>query len=178
VRRLIWKELREQRFVPVTYGAITMVVIVAWYMAAMWIGNQHHDARAILTAEDTTLGLVVLLCCAGVVSGSGTVSPELGRGTMSFLSILPGGRQRAWFAKVAVGLVIVLLSIVSILACYALITFVLFGGSEVASVTGEFRQLSQHDELAALIIGCSVFSYAACLFVSTLVDRSIVAATL
>jgi hypothetical protein len=187
MKQLIWKELREQRYIPIALGALVIAVIAAWYTVSAILAIRNHDPNGYLTANTTTVILLISLCLLGIFPASGAVAPEIGKGTFQFLTTLPGGRSRLWRAKVSAGLITMAVSLVSGVICYVAVMLVIYGPDGLISA-GKALSLLPHpaeqaaggkfSDQAVTVLLMAAYGYAVCFFASTLVDRSMVATVL
>lgn len=175
MKTLIWKELREQRFIPIAFGVLVIAVIGAWHSVSQWMS--FHEGTASLTAADTAWVLYGAWCLAGLLAAAGAIAPEIGKGTLEFLTTLPTGRPRIWRAKVAAGSIVTVLSIVAICLGHFVSVLTLFGWNDVYAT---FLHSKSPDsiQITVWMIFFAAYGYAVCLLISNFVDRSIAAAVL
>jgi ABC-type Fe3+-siderophore transport system permease subunit len=188
MKMLFWKELREQRWTPMMYG-ILMLVAMLWISMAV----RHGDAQSVhsfhthigdVAVESTPLQTEIVqtlgvLLCLGLplagLSATRAVAPEIGRGTLAFLSVLPSGRARIWWAKAAVGGLITIASVLVmvVLFCGAIFCFYGVAGLQIA---GALMQTIVNNHAAQNYVAIVPFGFAVSLFCSTLFDRTSTAA--
>lgn len=169
MKQLIWKELREQRYIPMAHAALVMVLVTVAYAVCLW-ASMHDQGTKPLTADGAMSLLPIALVIVGLFSGSGAFAPETGNRTVEFLATLPIGRRRIWWSKFAAGIISIAASYIAVIAAYVIVALILFGGPGLSNFAIPYA-----GEVQVLILAISLLGYSACLYVSTLVDRTVVA---
>lgn len=174
MKELIWKELREQRFIPVAMAMLMAAALTVLYVGSLWA--EAHNAGTALKVGETTFPFILSLWVPGLFAGSGAIAPEIGNRTIQFLSTFPIGRPKIWTAKVLSGLVVTALSIVASTVAYSITILVMFGWHDfVHQMASIFHADSDTAQLLISGILFAAYGYAVCLFASSLVDRAVVA---
>jgi ABC-type transport system involved in multi-copper enzyme maturation permease subunit len=175
MKKLIWKELMEMRLIPLAYAALAVVVELIWYTL-----DDDPYYHYYLSEPETVLKIFVVgICAAGLFSGSSAIAPEVGRGTLKFLSSLPAGRLQIWRAKFISGLLVALASILFMAVSLSILGCLLFGPHFVTTA-GQNLNLHPMDMLLSFIqsIGVMTVVYSVSLLVSVLVDSALTATIL
>jgi len=181
VKQLIWKELREQRFIPLGMASMVAVVLIVWCVAAAWLAQHHLNYRGYvgpaspLTPNATTTVLMLAVCGAGVLPGGGAFANENGGGTVVFIATMPGGRSRAWWAKTVSGLIVMAASCVAVFAAYCATLFALYGSVDLHSMATTFDGPFSAAGSRLCYLLFALIGYSVCQLVSAVVDRSVVA---
>jgi ABC-type transport system involved in multi-copper enzyme maturation permease subunit len=173
MRMLIWKELREQRLIPLAMGLLVVVVIVIGFFASRIMAKTGGWAVG-MKFDETTMFLWLGIMLSGLFSGAGAVASEIGSGTLSFLMGLPVSRLRLWVAKAVAGVIVMCIAQAAVYVAYFLTTALLFPGDVARSGgMGGFVGRIAHDARDAWL--GAFYVYAVALLVSTLVDRAVAA---
>ena len=108
MKALVWKEWREARMTIV----LTAMLTVALGLAGMMMLHLQYPTMAIRSDQLGGIAIVVW-CVSGLLCGAAMISPEVGSGSLQFLSVLPITRDRIWLAKVGVHATVVAMSVVA-----------------------------------------------------------------
>ncbi|HET6385956.1 MAG TPA: ABC transporter permease subunit [Armatimonadota bacterium] len=161
MKRLFWKELRENRMIPI------------WI--AMLLGLLTTAARmmADIPPDLTVWYLYTAWGLAGVFTAAGAISREVGNGTLAFLLAQPVSRRAVWWAKWLSGIGILIASIIATSLTWAAVQHGLYGPDAFG------RQIRQElGDWAVWAALASVTCYAVAWSLSALLDRAISAAML
>ncbi len=177
VKALVWKEWREQR--PLVIAGLLLAAAMPLFLIAGAATLQRSVDLATL-ADAMPLFLAGLLWpFLTAACGAGTISGEIGDGTIGFLLSRPASRGQIWLVKVAVAGLALLLVVVGSLAVAALFQQLARGqGSDDVirslsyldhnSVVGAFTVIS--------IAGSLFLLFALAVFFSTFLSRALTAA--
>ena len=131
MNRLIWKELVEQRYVPVAYAGLLTTIIVVWFVMGNFMASHGGGANDRLDFESAVQLLFGAIPLSGLLVGSSAISNEVGSGTLSFLSALPVSRARIWWSKIIAGLSTAGMSTAMMIAAFSICIACLFGHKEL-----------------------------------------------
>jgi len=158
-----WRELRGIRCISPVF-AIAAILLFEMMDRLAW-GRRVWHVDSGLAHQVAT---VVWVLCAGVI-GASLVVPEVGSGTLQFLSSLPVSRARLWTAKVAA-------SVASIIMCAIWVTLglvvslALLGETHGAYSASPFA--SVEGDPTPAIVAAGLGAFACGLLTSTLSDRT------
>jgi len=171
MKRLIWKELYEQRYVPFAYAALLTSILIVWFVMGNYVATHGGQATDRLTPNTATDLLWVGIAWSGLLVCSSTISSEVGSGTLSFLSVLPVGRVRIWWTKITAGLLTSWFSILLMLVSYALCVVCVFGhaGFKEVNAVIHFHNSSVGQWLDLVTIYAVIIAVS--ILASTLTDR-------
>ena len=161
MKRLFWKELRENRMIP-----IWVAILLGLMMAAVRM-------MADLNSDITVWYLYVSWSLAGVFTAAGAISREVGSGTLTFLLAQPVSRRAIWWVKWLSGLGILAASVVCTSGVWALVQRLLY---EPYTWSVQTRLNLSGWAMWALL--ASAACYAIAWSLSALLDRAISAAML
>jgi len=186
MKRLIWKELVEQRYIPFAYAVLLTVILAIWDVMGNWAATHGGSPGDRMTMDNALIILTGGLLVTGLFPGSNTIANESAQGTIGFLSMMPIGRAKIWMSKVIAGIVIMVASAAFMLVAFVAITFLEFHGEAITAIAkiipfghvsfGLALLLGIAGMLTLLII--SLYSYSISLFCSTIADRPLAAAGL
>lgn len=161
MRRLIWKEWRENRLTPIWIAAVLALLEIAlWKLHA--IGE---------TDRSVTISLLYgSWIFAGIFAGAGAISKEVGSGSLSFLMSLPVTRRRVWWNK--------LFAAVGILFLSMLLTTGVWAGLQKAIIIRPFTDFDGTEHFAGWLVVCAIACLALSMAISTVLDRAISTAML
>lgn len=101
MKNLLWKEWRENRqsvaWAPLLTAALLAMIAVYNVEFARLVPAQMLDAA------DSVWMLYAVWLLSAVLCGSSLMAPEIGAGTLQFLSALPIARRRLWTVKCVSG---------------------------------------------------------------------------
>lgn len=169
MRQLFWKEWYELRFLPLG-AALTVFVLLAGIKAYTHLYHEPYPTSDLLFP---CLAVIWLLFAA--LAGAGTISQEIGTGTLQFLSSLPISRRTLWWVKAGAAFGMLLLSLLSSAAVWAILC-ALWCPTALHPV--RIHMASQQDAFSLLLgIGMALALllsvYAVALAVSPLFDRAL-----
>jgi hypothetical protein len=169
MNRLIWKELREIRLIPLAIPLLVVVALLVCDASSNWMAAHIGTSWVPMRLVDCPIFLIFGLAAPGLFAGSGAIAPETGSGTLAFLTSLPTGRPRLWTAKVIAGLTVMAASALTVTLSYLVTVSLLFPGESA------IKGISGSDGAVAVFV-LAAYVYCVALLVSTLVDRTITAA--
>ncbi|MDQ2730157.1 MAG: ABC transporter permease, partial [Armatimonadota bacterium] len=105
MKRLFLKECIENRLIPLWCALLFALLTGAFSLTGVM--SEPHGAGVIFRLE-------ILFACwlaAGILTGAGLISREVGGETLSFLMSLPVSRRKVWFTKLSAGLFLLCVSI-------------------------------------------------------------------
>lgn len=88
MNRLIWKELVEQRYVPIAYALLLAAVMTVWFVMGNYVATHGGQANDRITADAALTLFWLAVSWSGLLGGASTISGEVGNGTLQFLSAL------------------------------------------------------------------------------------------
>jgi len=177
IKALLWKEWREQR--PVVFTGLAVSVSMPLFLIAGASTLQRRLDLADL-ADVMPLFLAALLWpLLAAACGAGTISNEIGGGTIGFLLSRPASRLRVWLIKVGMGGVALLLIVGGSLGVAAAFRSIAPGhGSTdlVDSLTllGEYGVVGTFTLVS--VGGSILLPFASAVFFSTFLSRALTAA--
>ncbi|MBV9848991.1 MAG: ABC transporter permease subunit [Armatimonadetes bacterium] len=121
MKQLFWKEWYELRLLP-----LASAVCVALLIFTAKVFAKTYDSAHRFTFGDTILPLVATWMLFGLLAGAGLIAQEVGSGGLQFLSALPVSRPRVWWVKVITALGMLLLSVLTSAAAWAVIDAFVF----------------------------------------------------
>jgi hypothetical protein len=191
MNKLIWKELREMRLIPVAIPLMVVVILLVCDAASNWMPAHGVGGLQPMGPNDTLLFLMLGLAGSGIFVGSVAIAPELGNGTLAFLTALPIGRPRVWTAKVIAGVITMAASAATVTLGWSITVLCLFHGRQpVQAASGVHDPIIANAltdtavdwisrsafHTAIVVTALIACSYCVSLLVSTLVDRTSTAA--
>jgi len=161
MKALVWKEWRENRLLIVWAIALMLVVL----FGDVTYDLLSHSIR--IEAQELQAMTVFVWFVSALLCGSSMLSPEIGSGSLQFLSILPVSRARIWCTKLASGLCL----LAACLLASWLATMVFCG---IAELTG-FVTPSGNEPIGAWLgyYGFTLPLFVTGFLVGTLIDRTI-----
>jgi ABC-type transport system involved in multi-copper enzyme maturation permease subunit len=173
MKTFYWKEWREGRL-GILWAPLLTLVLLAMASVYNLDALQHRQNMDLVDAGATEGLILILWFFSAILCGASMMAPEIGSGSLQFLSSLPISRRRIWWTKIVVGLVTLALCIVGTALAY-------YVGYSIAFHVGAFDRpinrivldfLSTAPWQLPLII-LPLFSLGA--LVTMLVDRTITA---
>jgi hypothetical protein len=177
IKALLWKEWREQR--PVVFTGLAVSASMPLFLIAGASTLQRHVDLADL-ADVMPLFLAALLWpLLAVACGAGTVSNEIGGGTIGFLLSRPASRLRVWLVKVGMGGLALLLIVGGSLGVAATFQSIAPGHGS-SDVMDSLTTLSRYGVAGAFTLisvgGSVLLLFASAVFFSTFLSRALTAA--
>ena len=179
MNRLVWKELVEQRNIPLAYAAILASILIIWDVMGNWVavhGGRPADRMNVDSAVVVLTGAVFL---SGLFPGCIAVAGEAGQGTIGFLGSLPVSKFRIWLSKTTTGIVMMLASICSMLISFSVIVWIEFHATPLSLVDKYISGQGVSDNPWLILLGVGVglysilFAYSIAVFSSSLTDRPV-----
>jgi ABC-type transport system involved in multi-copper enzyme maturation permease subunit len=167
MNKLIWKELREMRMIPVAVPLLAALLFLVYDAVLAWMAAHGSGTSAWMTPNDCTWFLILGAAASGIFAGSSAVAPETGSGTLMFLTSLPISRPRLWTAKLVAGFIITVASVITVVLAFLPIAYCLLP-----------IKIIFDPNTAYFITLITAYVYCVALLASTLVDRSITAAVI
>ena len=121
MKQLFWKEWYELRLLPLASAVCVMMLILG-----IKVYNRVYEPTHRVTIDDNLLPLAATWALFGLLAGAGLIAQEVGSGGLQFLSALPTSRRRLWWVKVASGLGMLLLSVISSIVTWMVVDAFLF----------------------------------------------------
>lgn len=173
MKRLIWKELVEQRYIPAAYALLLMTVLVVWNIMGAYVAAHGGDSTDRLNPQVAVMVLTFTLAGCGLIPGGIIISQEVRSGTIEFLSSLPVSRAKLWWSKVAGSLIILTASIFLVTVVFTLTVVCLFGSAGLAAIgSGELIHDLQSEGPFSIFMAI-VYLFGVSILASTLTDRPI-----
>ncbi len=134
---IFWKEWRENRLIAVWAAAITLGLLIGLSVVMLHSDYFGEVRRIDISVLDGATLLVWI--GAAIVCGSSMFAPEIGSGSLMFLSALPISRREIWWTKIASGVLMLILCMLASAATYLAIgalehTFGVYSRSESESL--------------------------------------------
>jgi ABC-type transport system involved in multi-copper enzyme maturation permease subunit len=130
---LFRKEWQQQRILIVW----SVALMIALFVGDVALSGLESTTGRHFLLDDNAMELLVIVTCylSAAICGSAIVAPEVGAGTVQFLSSLPIRRNAVWWVKTAVTAAIYAVTVFSVFACTCLLIGVAheFGIAESAS---------------------------------------------
>jgi ABC-type transport system involved in multi-copper enzyme maturation permease subunit len=97
MKAIIWKEWHENRLILAWASLLTFGVSII----GMWL---NAGSSSLPPTSDAFVGIAILPCgLSAMLCGAAMISPDIGSGSLQFLSTLPISRARIWLAKCLFG---------------------------------------------------------------------------
>jgi hypothetical protein len=177
MKKLIWKELMEMRWIPLGYAALAVVILVNWVVLdRSQFPSEHHT-------EAVSFVFLSAILFAGLFPGSAAIAPEVGRNTMQLIDNFPTGRGMVWCAKTISGLIIIAFSVALTAFGLIFVSVILFGSLPLNTLLPD-PATTYHNVGVDLwesnntinlwkLISCLLLVYALSMMVTTLVHSSV-----
>jgi ABC-type transport system involved in multi-copper enzyme maturation permease subunit len=177
MNRLVWKELVEQRHVPVAYAGFLTAAIVVWAVMGNYVATHGGQISDRISTAGISGLYWMILPWSGLLVSSSLISSEVESGTLSFLSALPVSRARIWWSKLvaqlaSVGLTAAVITVISFLSVLCL--FGQAGFKDFVSMN-HLHGVGGYPEMPFVL--CTFFIvFSLSNLTSTLIDRPLAAA--
>jgi ABC-type transport system involved in multi-copper enzyme maturation permease subunit len=164
MKPLIWKEWRENRLI-----IFWAILLTALFITVPVVGTKIEHGNPI-SAEDFLQITQFVWLVAALLCGSTIIAPEIGAGSLQFLSSLPVSRAKVWLTKIGVGLVIMAASLAG--SMLFLLAFSAIGPSHHWVTDGSIFSGSHITNILETF-GCCLPLFAVGVVLSMLTDRTI-----
>jgi ABC-type transport system involved in multi-copper enzyme maturation permease subunit len=177
MKALLWKEWRELRSAGPLSALFAFLIVILLAVYDFQYGQHNIRAHGRMDVSLLLSGIEIMIPAVPVLGailiGAGLIAPEVGSGSLSFLTSLPMSRRKIWSSKLLAGICAIVCSLTGA-AAGGLVGIVLL--RLVAKVHIGWTELPDHGTVllyAATLIG----GFSVGLMVSALFDRTVGAAT-
>ena len=121
MKLLYWKEWRELRTLPV----VAALTYIAFMLVAATISTLTHSN---VQWSNVSALLILTWFIFAFSSGAGTISQEVGNGTLDFVSVMPISRMRFWWIKISSALTAFIAAVLLTSLVWYIVSAICFSG--------------------------------------------------
>lgn len=167
MKQLIWKELREQRYISIAYAALLIVAMIGWNIA-----RTAYYPTSNLGNLYTLLFIGFVIC--SIFTACIAMTYDIEHGTMRFRECLPVDRRRIWISKISSAVINTMISILVMTIAFVVTSAALYNQNQLISLTNDLQLFNAYlgDRFGYVFLLIMFFSLS--FYISAFFDRVIV----